>query len=325
MPTLAPQSLDAYVVSAGFLGDTAYFALGDGTVHLLGAEAQTVQAHKGSVLAACLSRDGKSLVTSGDDGQVARISSDGTRTLLAERPRKWIDILATGPDDAVAFASGRTAWTRDRNGKEKEFAAERAVGGLAFAPKGMRLAMARYGGVSLLWVNTAGTPVELSWAGAHNGVIWAPDGKYVVSTMQENALHGWRLSDGQDMRMTGYPGKVKSMSWTARGRYLATSGAAAAILWPFFGKTGPMGQEPLQLGAREEGSLVTMVAGHPEEDAIAIGYQDGLILASRFQDGAERVLRRPGDGPISALSWSADGMKIAFGTEEGAGGVISLP
>ncbi|PTW63310.1 WD-40 repeat-containing protein [Breoghania corrubedonensis] len=325
MPTIAPQSFSAFVVSAGFLGDIAYFALGDGAVHLIGPEPKVVQAHKGSVLAASLAREGQSLVTSGDDGRVVRIAADGTLDVLAELPRKWIDILATGPDGAIAFASGRAAWTRDRNGVEKEFAIERAVGGLAFAPKGMRLAMARYGGATLYWVNTAGTPVELTWAGAHNAVIWSPDGKYVVTSMQENALHGWRLSDGQDMRMTGYPTKVKSMSWTARGKYLATSGAAAAILWPFAGKSGPMGQEPLQLGARGEDALVTMVACHPEEEAIAIGYQDGLVLVSRFQDGAERVLRRPGEGAISALSWSAEGMKLAFGTEEGAGGVIALP
>ncbi|MEI2386804.1 WD40 repeat domain-containing protein [Breoghania sp. JC706] len=325
MPTLAPQSLGAFVVSAGFLGDVACFALGDGTVHLIGAEPQVVQAHKGSVLAASSSRDGRSLITSGDDGRVVQISGDGALEVLAERPRKWIDILATGPDGVVAFASGRTAWTRDRNGVEKEFAIERAVGGLAFAPKGMRLAMARYGGATLYWVNTTGKPVDLAWAGAHNAVIWSPDGKYVVTSMQENALHGWRLADGQDMRMTGYPTKVKSMSWTVRGKYLATSGAAATILWPFIGKSGPMGQEPLQLGARGEGDLVTFVACHPQEEAIAIGYQDGLVLASRFQDGAERVLRRPGDGPVSSLAWSADGMKLAFGTEEGAAGVIALP
>ncbi len=98
-------------------------------------------------------------------------------------------------------------------------------------------------------------------------------------------MHGWQLADGHDMRMTGYPGKVKSMFWSVRGRYLATSGAAAAILWPFSGKSGPMGQEPLQFGARGEGYLVTSVACHPDDEAIAIGYQDGLILASRFMDG----------------------------------------
>ncbi len=183
MPTLASHSFDAFVVSAGFLGDTAYFALGDGAVHLIGPETHVVQAHKGSVLAASPARDGKSLVTSGDDGRVVRISGDGTLEVLAERLRKWIDILATGPDGAVAFTCGRTAWTRDAKGVEKEFAADRAVGDLAFAPKGMRLAMVRYGGATLYWINTEGKPTKFSWAGAHNAILWSPDGKYVVTSM----------------------------------------------------------------------------------------------------------------------------------------------
>ena len=53
----------------------------------------------------------------------------------------------------------------------------RAVGGLAFAPKGMRLAVARYDGVTLWWAGTDAEPVMLGWKGAHLGVIFSPDGK----------------------------------------------------------------------------------------------------------------------------------------------------
>ena len=45
--------------------------------------------------------------------------------------------------------------------------------------------------------------------------------------MQENALHGWRLSDGQHMRMSGYPSKTHILSFTRNGKWLATSGADA--------------------------------------------------------------------------------------------------
>lgn len=323
MPTVAAYSFDAFVVSACFIDEVPAFALGDGSVRLIAGGETSVQAHKGSVLVTEKARDGKSLVTGGDDGKVVRITKDGTSETLAERPRKWIDILACGPDGAVAFASGRIAWTRDGKSAEKEFTIERAIGGLAFAPKGMRLAVSRYDGATLFWVNTTGTPVELTWKGAHQGITWSPDGKYVVTSMQENALHGWRLSDSQDMRMTGYPGKIKSISWSAKGRYLATSGATAAIAWPFFGKTGPMGQNPLQLGTRGD-QLVTCVACHPTEDMAAVGYSDGMIMACRFEDGAEVLLRRPGNGPVSALGWDNKGLRITFGSEEGEAGVIDI-
>ncbi|GGF04955.1 WD40 repeat domain-containing protein [Stappia taiwanensis] len=324
MLTLAPYEFGGFVVAAGFLGQTPAFALGDGTVRLFpdGAE-RSVEVHQGGLLAACRSQDGAALITGGDDGLVRRTATDGPVETLAELPRKWIDIVAAGPQGAVGFASGRNAHVRLSSGELRDFSAARAVGGLAFAPKGLRLAVARYDGVTLHWVNTQAPAQELAWKGAHARVLFSPDGKYVVTTMPENALHGWRLSDGQDMRMTGYPGKVKSVDWSARGRYLATSGANAAILWPFFGKTGPMGQQPLQLGTRSD-QLVTQVACHPSEEVIAIGYQDGMVLAVRFADQQEVLLRRPGRSGISTLAWDSVGARLVFGTEEGEAGLISL-
>jgi hypothetical protein len=140
--------------------------------------------------------------------------------------------------------------------------------------------------------------------------------------MQDNALHGWRIADGKDMRMSGYPAKPRSLSWSAKGRFLATSGANAAVLWPFHHKDGPMGKPPLQLGAREV--LATRVACHPKEEMVAIGYQDGMILAVRFADAEEAVMRLPGSGPVSALAWDDAGRRLAFGTEQGAGGIVTI-
>ena len=141
--------------------------------------------------------------------------------------------------------------------------------------------------------------------------------------MVENALHGWRLKDGKHMRMTGYPAKVKSMSWSARGKWLASSGAPAAIVWPFAGKDGPMGKAPLELGTRGDTS-VTTVACHPTDEVVAIGYADGMILAARFTDHKEVLLRRGGRGAISALHWNTNGVQLAFGSEAGDCGVIDL-
>lgn len=323
MPTVAPVDVDGFVVRAGFLKDCAYFATGEGEIVFSGTGEQRSRPHKSGLLAAEPSQDGEALITSGDDGCIHQSAADGSGGLVAERPRKWIDMIACGPSGAVAFASGRTAWVRLADGREKEFAHDRAVGGLAFAPKGLRLAVSHYDGATLWWVGTDGAPVELTWKGAHLGVSFSPDGKYLVTAMQENALHAWRLADSQDMRMTGYPAKVKSFSWSAKGKYLATSGANAAVLWPFSGKTGPMGQTPLQLGVRGD-NLVCAVACHPKEEVAALGYQDGMILMCRFEDNAEVLLRRPGNGPVSSMNWDAEGVRLAFGTEAGEAGIVGL-
>jgi WD40 repeat protein len=321
MPTVAPLDLAGHCLAVAFVGDVAHFALADGTIHRTDSNRPIVQ-HDG-LLCSAVSAEGDALVTGGEDGKVMRLAADGSVGELGSAGRKWVTSVACGPGGVVAWASGREATVRFADGSIKGFVHARSVEGLAFAPKGLRLAVARYNGVTMHFPATDGKPAELEWAGAHNAVTFSPDGTYVVTTMQENALHGWRLADGRHMKMTGYPAKVKSLSWSTKGRWLASSGAPAAIVWPFHGKDGPMGKAPLELGTRGD-SMVTSVACHPAEELVAIGYADGMVMAVRLADGREALLRRPGKGAISALAWDRRGARLAFGAETGDCGVVDI-
>lgn len=322
MPTVAPLDLDAHCIAAAWLNDIPHFALADGLVHRLDHGHKWTEAHDG-LLAATPDFGGGRLICGGEDGRVTAVSVDGGVEVMAEHGRKWITSVAAGPQGAVAFAAGREAVVRFSDGTTRSFAHARSVEGLAFAPKGMRLAVARYNGATLHFPATEGKPVELEWAGAHTGVSFSPDGKFLVTTMQENALHGWKLADGKQMRMAGYPAKVKSWSWGPKGRWLATSGAPAAIVWPFQAKDGAMGKAPLELGTRGD-TVVTQVAFHPTEDIVAMGYGDGMILAARCADAKEVLLRRPGKAAITAMAWDREGRRLAFGSEEGESGVVDI-
>lgn len=322
MPTVAPFDLDGHCVCAAFLGGVPFFALADGTVHRLDHGHKHATVHDG-LLAATLDASAHRLISGGEDGRVCALQPDGTIAELASAGRKWVTSVAAGPQGAVAYAVGRSAFVRFADGRTKELQHPHSVEGLAFAPKGMRLGVARYNGATLHFPAADGKPVELEWAGAHTGITFSPDGNFLVTTMQENALHGWKLADGKHMRMSGYPVKVKSMSWSAKGRWLASSGSPAAIVWPFTGKDGPMGKAPLELGTRGD-ALVTAVACHPTDDIAAIGYVDGMVLVARFADQKEVLLRRPGKGPISSMMWDREGRRIAFGSEPGDCGIIDV-
>lgn len=322
MPTVAPLDLDGHCVAVAFLADVPHFALADGSIHRLDHGHKTGQANDG-LLCAFHDVANDRLVTGGEDGKIFAVAPGGTVQELASAGKKWITSVAAGPQGAVAYASGRTAFVRFSDGKVKEFPHPRSVEGLAFAPKGMRFGVARYNGATLHFPAAEGKPTELEWAGAHTGITFSPDGAFLVTTMQENALHGWKLADGKHMRMSGYPAKVKSLSWSAKGRWLASSGAPAAIVWPFQGKDGPMGKAPLELGTRGN-SMVTCVACHPSEDVVAIGYEDGMVIAARFADAREVLLRRPGKGAITCLSWDRAERRVAFGTATGDCGVIDI-
>jgi WD40 repeat protein len=321
MPTVAPLDLEAHCIAAVFIGATPHFALADGAVHRLDDGHKVTRTNDG-LLTAVPSQDGGRLLTAGEDGKVFAVAGDAVEQ-LADLGRKWIGALAAGPQGAVAYASSRNAYVRFADGKVRELSHPRTVEGLAFAPKGIRLAVARYNGATLHFPATAGAPVELTWAGAHNAVTFSPDGNFLVTAMQENALHGWKLADGKHMRMSGYPAKIKSLSWSVKGRWLASSGAPAAIVWPFSSKDGPMGKAPLELATRGN-TMVTCVACHPAEEIVAVGYEDGMVMAARIADAKEVLLRRPGKGAVSAMAWDREGRRLAFGGAVGECGVIDI-
>ncbi|KAA0972124.1 WD40 repeat domain-containing protein [Aureimonas fodinaquatilis] len=323
MPQIAPYDFDGFVETAAFVKDVPFFALADGTVRRMAGGETVIESNAGGLVCARYDAIGQRLLCGGEDGRVVCVNAAGETTELASAGRKWISAVAGGPGGAVAFAAGRSAYFVRPDGSLAEQDYGRSVEDVAFAPKGVRVAFARYDGVSLWFPGMATPPVSMDWKGAHTAVSFSPDGRFVVTIMQENALHGWRLDDGKHMRMTGYPAKVKSWSWSAKGRFLATSGAPAAIVWPFAGKDGPMGKPPLELGVRGD-TMVTCVACHTTDDMVAIGYQDGMILAVRFSDQKEALLRRGGNSPIHSMAWDASGRLLAFGSEGGEAGVVDI-
>ncbi|PHK95020.1 hypothetical protein CR162_09715 [Pseudoroseomonas rhizosphaerae] len=327
----AGRELGAWVVGVAFGrdGKGAAFGLGDGTLHLADpalpeAEWRRLEAHDG----ACLTlvpdfADG--FLSGGDDGKLLRVLPDGGVSALADfGMMKWVEHIATHPSGLRAVAVGKAVHLLDKaSAKLKALAHPSTVGGVAFDAKGKRIAAGHYNGVSLWFVNSReDKPRVLPWKGSHQLVAFSPDGTHVVSTMQENALHGWRLTDQQDMRMSGYPTKIKSFSFTGKGRWMATAGADCVVLWPFFAG-GPMGKPPVEL-AGGDGVLCTQVACHPQHEVVAAGFQDGLVLMAEIGSGKIVPVAAPGRGAVSALAWNATGTHLAFGTETGFAGLVDL-
>jgi WD40 repeat protein len=305
-----------------FLGKTPVFVLGEEALLFAGEDERRVAIHAGGILASA--SDGRRIVTGGDDGKLVATDADGGHQVIATDDKKrWIDQLALGPDGAVAWSAGKVAHVRTKKGDVRSFEAPSTVAGLAFAPKGFRLAIAHYNGATLWFPNAAGaTPQTLEWKGSHLGVTFSPDGKFLVTTMQESALHGWRIADGQHMRMTGYSARVRSFGWTAGGTFLATSGSEQLILWPFDGKDGPMRRQPKMLSPSQ--ARVAVVACHPRQPVVATGYADGAVLLVRIDDGALIEARQADGQPIGALGWDGHGQSLAFGTEAGEAGALSF-
>lgn len=320
---------DAMVVAAIFdrAGQGAAFALGDGGVQLAEAGAwRTAAAHEGACLALAPDTGPRGFVTGGDDGRLCRIGADGAVRELAGFGMKWVEHVAThdAGKGLVACAVGRNVHVFDGAGtKKKELAHPSSVSGLAIDAKGKRVAASHYGGASLWFVAAKeDSPRRLEWKGSHIGIAINPAGDHVVTAMQENALHGWRLTDGQHMRMSGYPGKTRFLSFTRNGKWLATSGAESIVLWPFFGG-GPMGKAPTEL-AGGDAVICTAVAAHPQHEAVAAGFDDGLVVLADINSQRVLPVAEPGRGKVTALAWSPSGSHLAIGTETGFCAVVDF-
>jgi WD40 repeat protein len=317
---------EAYVTEALFdRAGQAWFALGDGT--LGGETGERIQAHEGAILAAAVHPSGDGVVSGGDDGRVVWTRPAQAET-LAEIKGRWIDVVATSAASGlIAFSAGREAHVRDAADARfaRVFAHEKSVADIAFDAKGRRLACATYGGAALWYARIAEQkPVMLKWAGSHIRAAFSPDGRFLMSSMQENQLHGWRLADAKDLRMGGYPAKVKSLVFLSKGLLLATAGAPGAVVWPFSGADGPMGKEAAEIGF-DESSMVTRVAGTPDGSMLAAGVDDGRVWACDLTSRQLAPIKAEKGAAITALAMTSNGKRLAWGDEDGGAGVVDLP
>ena len=213
------------VINAVTVGNSIAVGFGDGTVRIFssGKSSKPIKAHKGIVL--CMAKDGDHILTGGDDGRFLRISLDGNINEISNFGTRWVDHV-TSKNGSVVCTSGNIVYLWMPNKKEpKLLEHDSTIGGVAFDSKGRKLAVSRYGGVTL-WkkdYSNKWTSSDLIWKGSHNKVIFSPDDRYLVTSMQENQLHFWRLKDKIDSAMSGYGAKVKSFAFVGDSKYLATS------------------------------------------------------------------------------------------------------
>jgi WD40 repeat protein len=325
------RQLGAHVIAIAFdSAGQAAFALGDGTLRLAApgeADWRTVEILDGGILSLARDAAAAGFVCGDDSGAFSRIAPDGAVTEIAAWPCKWVEHVAThgqGRDALLACSVGKKLHLFDPAGAPiKVLEHPSTVTGIALDAKGKRIAASHYNGASL-WFTTSktNTPRVLEWKGSHTGIALHPAGEAVVTAMQENALHGWRLPGGEHMRMSGYPSKTESLAFTRTGKWLASSGADAVVIWPFFGG-GPTGRAPMELAGGAD-VLCARVASHPQHDIIAAGFADGTVLIADITTQRLLPVSPPAHGPITALPWNPAGAVLALGTDSGFAALVDF-
>jgi WD40 repeat protein len=205
-------------VAAAEQAGVAGFGLGDGSIALRPFDDPQAPSTRRLIVHAdaallCMAAgpDGSSFISGGDDGRLILSTVEGEASELAAVPRKWIEqVVVADNGSAIAYSAGKRVGLLSSAGQQIAIFEDHpsTVSGLAFNPKGKRLAVSHYGGVSLWWVKAeAQQPKRLNWKSSHLTVTWSPDGKFIMTATQENEMHGWRLSDAE--RLSGQAEKLQ--------------------------------------------------------------------------------------------------------------------
>ena len=259
-----------------------------------------------------------------DDGTLRRIAP-GAASREIRIGESWVENVTTDPGSGrLACSAGRAVCVLDAAAAVLHRWTDHpsTPTGLSFSPDGGQLAVARYNGVTVWDAATGGQVRDLFWRGSHTAVAWSPDGTYIATATQDRDLHCWRVTDGHDYRMRGYPSKIRGLSWSCDSQYLCSGGADSITVWSCAG-AGPAGKPPIELGYVFNGTA-TKVACHPSERTVAAGYDDGTVLIGDIASGEALVARPAGGGVITALAWTPDGLTLLAGTETGSVATMRL-
>jgi len=330
---LTEAPFGAYAIFAGVTGDGKHIiaAFGDGSLSAMPADAdpktmQPADTLDATPIAGAPGVNGRAALIGTDDGRLLLFDPERGVSELAAMPGAWVEQVASSPESGlIAFSAGRAVHVLDADGGTVAAYDDlpSTPAGLVFSPDGARLAIAHYGGVTVRTPGKGSDAAQLlDWHGSHTAVSWSPDGRFIVTAMQENEMHCWRMKDAKSLKMSGYPAKIRALDWTPDGAYVAVSGAECVTSWNCEGD-GPMGKAPEEFGY-VYGGIVSRVAARPRGRAVAGGYNEGTVMISGIEKG-DALIARAGDGsPVTALAWSLDGNTLVSGSENGAFAVMRL-
>ena len=270
-------------------------------------------AHDGGVLAVAIHPGGGAFATAGQDGRVLIWDAgEGQVTRAIDVGSGWVENVAWSSDgQRLAASCSRLVHVYDADGAEAWRSEDHPSTVSAIAWSRVReLATACYGRVSFFDAATGGLRQKLEWQGSLVSMVLSPDGGIVVCGSQDNSVHFWRRSTGQDSEMFGYPAKPSALAFDDTGTLLATSGGEAVTVWSFR-KKGPEGTRPGVLEFHEQ--PVTTLAFAPGAMRLASGGRDGAVVVwSLRRNGKGGAIGAEDLGvPVAELYWRPDGGGLA--------------
>ncbi len=241
------------------------------------------------------------------DGEALRTDSAGWSASAAWDARSQSLAVADGKRVRVLDRSGVVRWSSQPLSS--------TVTNVSWPRGQLRVAASAYQGVTIFEPETDRITNTLRAPGAISGLATAPNGRWVVGGSQDATLHGWKVDDGSDFQMSGFPATVSHLAFEDSGRWMACESAEVLTCWDFSG-SGPTGRAGVVLtGHQATVSAFSWVPGNCR--TLISGDVDGNVLVWKIA-----VTTRPGDelhpaggvrddDPVTAITTGHDTVYIA--------------
>jgi predicted NACHT family NTPase len=241
-------------------------------------EVRQLTGHHGVAWRLVFKRDGKTLISSGDDSTIRLWDIDTGR----------LTGMLSGHQGPIWFIS--------------------------LSPDGRTLASASEDHTIRLW--DLGTGKEVRQFGGHNGGVWpvafGPDGRILASGGSDGTIRLWDVALGREIRQSpAHQQGVWPLAFAADGKTIVSSGwqDRTVRLWEV-----ATGKERCQF--KPPGG-VKFIAFSPDCRTVACGGEDQTIRLWDVATGKERRRLDGHTGQVLSVAFAADGKTLASGSADG--------
>lgn len=303
-------------------GDLLAVASIGGPIHIIdgasGGLVRVVEGHRFGTQSISWSHDGRYLASGGQDGKVRIWDPNADRPIRElEAGSSWIERVAFAPDAwLLASAAGRhlRLWNLGGDLLQNFALHPSTISDIAWQRGGLYLTSACYGQLATFHPDSPEPVKSFPWKGSILTVAWSPNGDYVATGNQDASVHFWYRKTGKDLEMSGYPTKIRELSWDAESRYLATGGSAHVIIWDCSGK-GPAGSRPITLKAHD--TLLSALEYQHKGTLLASGCHNGQVCLWNPPKRTTPLWTAQMDGAVTQLRWSPGDRELAVSSAAG--------